>query len=129
PRLGGWTVTGDFGWIPIQNMRLGADFRTWVNGSKKDRPLPFIGTLTMLLSYYPRIRSGPFVEGGLGLSYYTLGQGTGDPIEPLSKTRTYNSGTGWGHTIGVGWEGHSVTPRVTYAYGKESGTVPPGWKQ
>jgi hypothetical protein len=59
---------------------------------------------TLLLTYYPRIRGGPFVEAGIGLTHYSLVWGTGDPIEPVSKTKAAVAvGSGWGYNFGVGW--------------------------
>jgi len=123
PRLGGWTFSGDFGWMPGQHVRVGVEFREWLNGLKKNSQLPVITAATMLMSYYARTGAGPFVDGGVGLSHYMIGKGTGDPIEPFSRDTTYASGAGWGYTLGVGWTvrslGNSFTPRVTYAFGNK----------
>jgi hypothetical protein len=114
------------------------EYRAWLNGLKKDDSLPTLDLGTLLLTYYPRIRGGPFVEAGGGFANYSLEKGTGDPIEPVSKTTpSFAEGWGWGYALGVGWSRLSgFTPRVTYAYGEErrlhaagDGTVATGWKQ
>ena len=139
-RLGGYAAAGEFGWTLSPHVQFGAEARQWLNGLKQDRRLPVITSAALLVVYYPRIRGGPFVEGAAGFSYYKLGKGTGDPIEPISKDTTYNSGHGWGSSLGVGWEfpwrGGWFTPRVIYAHGNEGmlkgaggGTLASGWRQ
>jgi hypothetical protein len=139
-RLGGWTASFDIGGTLSPNFRLGADVRVWSNGLKAGGRLPGILTGTLLLTYYPRTRGGPFVEGGGGLSYYDLCKGTGDPIEPCSRDTTYSSGTGWGFTAGAGWEiptGRSAfRPLLAFHHGAvrrlhspDGATVATGWKQ
>jgi len=138
PRMGGWTFSGDFGWMPSRHVRLGAEFHQWLNGLRKDKPLAVITTGTAVVSYYPRVNGGPFLEGGVGLSDYRLGKGTGDPIEPISHDTTYASGAAWGYTLGLGWtvpgKTVSFTPRVDYALGRtrtlhspDGATVATGW--
>jgi len=70
---------------------------------------------------YARDQGGPFLELGAGFSHYSLVQGTGDPIEPVSKaTSSLVSGHGLGVTLGVGWELESgFTPRITYSLRRE----------
>jgi hypothetical protein len=88
-----------------------------------------LGNLTAALAYYPRARSGLFVEGGVGISSYQL-------------TSSTISGTGLGLTAAVGYDlplgpTVSLTPRVAYAYGavgnlNDSNTASAfttGWKQ
>ena len=72
---------------------------------------------------------------GAGFSDYSLVRGTGDPIEPVSKsTSSFVSGDGSGFTLGVGWEFQSeFTPRITYSVGREDtldargSTIARGW--
>ncbi len=136
PRLGGWDLYLAGGWWPSPQVRLGIEWREWFNGLKKAARLPGIGTFNVLLSYYPRIRGGPFIEAGVGRSWYDLGKGSGDPVEPFSSDTDYAFGAGWGYQVGVGWELHSYTPRVTYVRGnrrtlhaQDGGTVATGWRQ
>jgi len=72
-----------------------------------------------------------------GFSHYSLVQGTGDPIEPVSKTANdFVSGGGMGVKLGVGWEFPSgFTPRVTYSLGgdgtleaADGSTIARGWR-
>jgi hypothetical protein len=109
-----------------------------LNGLKKGKELGVITTGTAVVSYYPRVNGGPFLEGGVGLSDYLLGKGTGDPIEPISRDTTYASGAAWGYTLGLGWtvpgKTVSFTPRVDYALGRtrtlhspDGATVATGW--
>jgi len=136
PRLGGWALSFALGGTPNPHVRLGVGGIGWLHGWKGDN-LPAIDAWTASLSYYPRIRGGPFVEGGIGPSHYMLAKGTGDPFESISSGPSPAAGTGWGFTLGVGWE---ILPdgfiRVTDAYGNigtlhaSSGApVATGWKQ
>ena len=132
-RGGGWGLTGSLGWTPNPHTRLGGEFRGWQHGLSTDKA-PITFAVNALVSYYPRNHRGPFIDVGAGLMNYTLGKGTGDPLESVSKDVTYNSGTGWGFAIGAGWD-IPWMPRLTYAYGivgslhDPSGTlVATGWK-
>jgi len=121
------------------HLRLGGEGFFWQHGLSADKA-PIIVTGTVLLVYYPRLRGGPVLEGGVGLSNWALGKGTGDPFESISADTTYNSGTGWGYTLSIGWEvnpgdGGALVPRLTYAYGNQGtlhapdgATVATGWK-
>ena len=139
-RLGGYSGTVALGGTLSQHVRLGGDYRNWFNGLKPSAPLAGIGTIEVVVSYYPRIRGGPFVEGGGGLSYYKLGQGTGDIIDPFSRDTSYYEGKGWGFTLGTGWEiptpPVALRPIVEYHHGAirrlhspDGATVATGWKQ
>lgn len=133
----GWTFFFNGGVTPSPHVRLGAEGDFWLNGLRYGK-LPTVDTWTGLLSYYPRIRGGPYVQGGVGLSHYSLEHGRADPLEPVSHEPAYAAAMGWGYTLGVGWEGRrrveggSGITRVTYAYGNvgtlhTTGTT--GWKQ
>src|SRR5690349_9598420 len=62
-QLGGWTFAFEIGGTPSEQVRLGAELRSWFNGLKRSAPLAGIATGTLSLSYYPRFRGGPFLEG------------------------------------------------------------------
>ncbi len=139
-RLGGWTGSGGLGGTFSPHVRLGADLRLWWNGLKAGGRLPGIDNGTLSLSYYPRTRGGPFVKGGAGFSHYEVCKGTGDPIEPCSRDPSYYSGTGWGVTLGAGWEipipRGALRPLLEYHHGAASrlhspngATVATGWRQ
>jgi hypothetical protein len=138
-RLGGWTIPFGAGGTLSPHVRLGADVRVWVNGLKTGRRLPGIDVATLLLSYYPRARGGPFALGGGGLSHYEVCKGTGNPIDPCSRDPSYYSGWGWGVTLGAGWEipnGRSAfRPVIAFHRGvihtlhSASGASVTGWNQ
>ncbi len=118
-RLGGWTAAFEAGATLSPHVRVGAEWREWFNGLKPGGRLPSIQTGTLLVLYYPRGRGGPLFDGGAGLSFYVLGHGTGDPIEPLSRDTIYYSGTGLGFTLGTSWDipiagRSSLRPRLAY---------------
>ena len=130
-RLSGWTFSGGLGGTPNPHVQIGVQGDFWLNGLRQGR-LPTITTTTVLLAYYPRVRRGPFLEAGFGFSNYALEHGTGDPLEPVSDDPSYFSGTGWGYTLGVGWE----SLRIVYHYGKvgalrdpRGATAATGWRQ
>ena len=134
--LSGFSIFGDLGVTVSPHVRVGVEGDFWANGLRKG-PLPTIDTWTVFLSYYPRIRGGPYVHAGLGLSHYGLEHGTGDPLESVSSSEpAYAAAMGWGYTFGAGWDlpgtrGSGIA-RVTYAYGDvgtlhTTGTT--GWKQ
>ena len=135
-RLDGWTLSGGFGGTLSPHVHLGGDIRVWLNGLKAGTPLPGISLGSLVLSYYPRRRGGPFVLGGAGVSHYEVCKGKGDPIDPCTNDPSYSSGTGWGFTVGAGWEIRSwLQPVLAYHYGaigkvnSSGGSVATGWKQ
>ena len=128
PRLGGSEISIGVGGTPSPHVQLGIEWSAWVNGLVRS-PQPVIETVTTVLSYYPRARGGPFVEGGAGLEYYLV---RGDT--------TLYSGRGWGSTITLGWEiplgPHALRPRVAYSFGAvgtlhtpDGARVATGWRQ
>jgi hypothetical protein len=102
--------------------------------------VPGLEQINVLLSYYPRTRGGPFVEGGAGYSYYRLGTHTADIVEPIDHGSPYYYGRGLDLALAIGWEiGHGpvwFTPRLGSAFGDEAGLRTPSgaivtrtWKQ
>jgi hypothetical protein len=133
--LSRFSLSVNLGVTPSPHVRLGVGGDLWENGLHKG-PLPTTDTWTVFLSYYPRIRGGPYVEAGVGFSHYGLEHGTGDPLESVSSTESaYAAAMGWGYTLGVGWElNNGSLIRVTYAHGNVGtlhggGTGSTGWKQ
>ena len=134
-QLGGWAISFGLGGTPSPRLRVGAEYRGWLHGLKKNDSLPEIELISLLVAMYARDHGGPFLELGAGFSHYSLVQGTGDPIEPVSKSaRSFVSGHGVGFELGVGWEFQSgFAPRITYSLGSEntldaSGrTIARGW--
>ena len=130
PRLGGAELAITVGGTPTPHVQLGAEWDAWVQGLVRDTQ-PEMATATALLTYYPRARGGPFVEGGVGLAYYLV----------RGPDTTYHSGRGWGSTIRLGWEvplgPHAgLRPRVAYSLGAvgtvhspDGAAVATGWKQ
>lgn len=136
-QLDGWGFSGGFGWTSNRHIRVGIEYRSWLNGLKGGDSLPGIDMGQLFVSYSPRIRTGLFVEAGGALTHYTLGLGTGNPIEPHKRADLFAAGYGWGYGLGVGWQNRSgLTPRLTYLHGREhrvhaagGSTVATGWKQ
>lgn len=127
PWLGGYDFYFTGGHTYGPHVRVGAELRRWSRWVKRGT-LPSSGTVTLLLSYYPRVHGGPLGEIGCGSSWYDLRKASSDT--------TYASGTGWGCSASVGWELRSFTPRLTYAYGSVGtlhapggATVATGWRQ
>jgi hypothetical protein len=100
-----------------------------------------ITTLTASLYYYPLVRSGLFIEGGIGLSDCRVRKGVNLAFTNPNADTIHVSGTGWGATVGLGYEvpvGRwlSIGPRVAAALGgvgtlpyPGGGTAAMGWKQ
>ena len=120
-QLGGWAISLGLGGTPSPRCRVGTEYSGWLHGLRKNDSLPEIELISLLVAMYARDHGGPFLEVGAGFSNYSLVQGTGDPIEPVSKTaNSFVSGHGFGVKLGVGWEFQSeFTPRITYALGRE----------
>jgi hypothetical protein len=124
------------GGTPSPRLRVGAEYSGWLHGLKKNDSLPEVELLSLLVAMYARDQGGPFLELGAGFTNYSLVQGTGDPIEPVSKTaNAFVCGGGMGVKLGVGWEFPSTfTPRITYSLGSEGtldaaggGRIARGW--
>ena len=133
-QLGGWAISFGLGGTPSPRLRVGAEYWAWLHGLNDS--LPEIELLSLLVAMYARDHGGPFLELGAGFSNYSLVQGTGDPIEPVSKNpNVFVDGGGTGLKLGVGWEFRSdFTPRITYSLGREETletaggtTVARGW--
>jgi len=140
-RLGGQALSFDAGATLNPHFRLGVGFRSWQNGLKAGGRLPSIDAIGLSLSYYHRTVNGPFMIGGAGLSHYDLCKGTGNLIDPCSKDPSYASGSGWGITLGAGWEipagrRTAVRPLLTFHHGwlgelhaPDGAVVATRWKQ
>jgi hypothetical protein len=134
-QLGGWAISFGLGGTPNPRLRVGAEYHGWLHGLTKNDSLSQIELISFLVAMYAREQGGPFLEVAPGFSHYSLVQGTGDPIEPVSKTAgAFVSGDGAGFKLGVGWEFKSeFTPRITYSLGREDTltngvtTVARGW--
>lgn len=120
-QLGGWAISFGLGGTPNPRLRVGAEYDGWLHGLRKNDSLPEVELLSLLVAMYARDQGGPFLEVGAGFAHYSLVQGTGDPIEPVSKTaNAFVSGGGAGFKLGVGWEFQSeFTPRIIYSLGRE----------
>ena len=141
-RLGGETVSFYAGGTLSSHLRLGAGFLGWMNGLKAGARLPNIDAVTLSLAYYRhRTPGGLFVMVAGGLSHYELCKGTGNLIDPCSHDTLYASGSGWGLTLGTGWEmpigrRTAVRPLVSYQHGAvrrlhspDGAVVATGWNQ
>lgn len=141
-RVNGSTLSLLFGGTPNPHVRAGGDFGFWWHDLVADTSelaLSFNATLY----YYPRIRSGFFIEGGLGLAGFM--RGIPRPYHGAQSSVLADSGvaqgTGLGLAIGVGYDVRvvgslTVTPRVTYSYGivgdvrnPDSSVFATGWSQ
>ena len=129
PWLAGLAFMGHIGFTPNPHLRVGFGGSGW--SPLRAKNVPTIDSWSVLVSYYPRIRGGPFVDAVVGTAHFDLAQ-NGDPEQPSPA-----AGTGLGLTLGVGWtvKGH-FTPRVYYTFGNvrvlrdaSNATVATGWKQ
>jgi hypothetical protein len=131
PWLAGVTLMGHLGFTPNPHVRVGFGGSGWAQ-PWKGKNVPTIDSWSVLVSYYPRIRGGPFVDAVVGTAHFDLAQ-NGDPEAPSPA-----AGTGLGLTLGFGWEvnGGYFTPRVYYTFGNvgalrdaSHATVATGWTQ
>ena len=134
-RFGGLNVSLALGGTPNPHLRLGVGLDAWGYRLGGDS-LKENTTATASLWYYPRLRGGPFVEGGVGLSDYRVQKVKRVFLGNAFADSTYVAGTGGGVTFGVGWEVPQGEFRVAYAYGYVGALHAPGgttvakrWKQ
>lgn len=121
PHLDGWTGLLGFGGTLRPHVRLGAGWEFWTN-TLPDQKVRVLVTVTGSVYYYPRMWSGPFIEGELGLADYRMLKGVHDGVLFLTGDTTYAHGRGWGTTVGVGYDVRvgqscSIRPRVAYTHG------------
>lgn len=126
-RVGGVTAFVKLGGTPSPNFLIGGAINGWAHSD--GRVTETISNVTASVYFYPEVRSGFFVTGGLGFSNYHVDS---DPSF---------DGTGWGFTAGAGYDVRvgrnvSLTPTVNFLYGGVGdvnqagiGTVITGWKQ
>lgn len=111
------------------NVLLGGDIVAWAKSANGLDELG--GNTTATVYYYPMVRSGLFLKGGVGLSLYDL-----SPTNSGSGA----DGTGVGFTIGAGYDlrvgrNISLTPVGNFLFGsvgdiqQNGATILTGWKQ
>lgn len=111
------------------NVLLGGDIVAWTKSADGFDELG--GNTTATVYYYPMVRSGLFLKGGVGLSLYDI-----SPTNSGSGA----DGTGVGFTIGAGYDlrvgrNISLTPVGNFLFGsvgdiqQNGATVLTGWKQ
>lgn len=118
-RLGGSSITFQFGWAPNRYFRLGMAYDGWLNGVKKHDSLPALDYFNLLASYSPRGGPGPFVETGWGVAHYGLFLGTGNFFNPVSPKDPFAHGWGQNYRLGIGWSGDYWAASVTYMPGRQ----------
>ena len=110
--LHGPTLLGSVGWQLTPHVGVGIGLDQWWRDPADTEAT---NTGTVLLRYYPIVRAGAFVEGGIGLSEADVGL-NGD---------TTAAGKGWAFLAGIGYDVKLVsvngadvtlTPRVSYVY-------------
>jgi hypothetical protein len=141
-RLGGELISFAAGGTLSPHLRLGAGFLGWMNGLKAGTRLSNMHAVTLSLAYHRRRTSGgPLMMMAGGLSHYELCKGTGNLIDPCARDTSYASGTGWGLTVGAGWEipvgrRTAFRPVLAFHHGAiralhdpHGAVVATGWKQ
>lgn len=111
------------------NVLLGGDIVAW---TKSANGLDEVGgNTTATVYYYPMVRSGLFLKGGVGIALYDLSpNNSGSGVD----------GTGVGFTIGAGYDlrvgrNISLTPVGNFLFGsvgdiqQNGATLLTGWKQ
>src|SRR5206468_12629236 len=88
-QLNGWGISMGLGWKSDRHVGVGIEYHGWLNGLKAGDSLPGLDIGSLFLSYSPLSRRRLFVEGGAAITHYTLGLGTGDPIEPHQRTEDF----------------------------------------
>lgn len=111
------------------NVLLGGDIVAWTKSANGFDELG--GNTTATVYYYPMVRSGLFLKGGVGVALYDL-----SPTNSGSGAE----GTGVGFTIGAGYDlrvgrNISLTPVGNFLFGsvgdiqQNGATILRGWKQ
>ena len=121
PHLDGVTGLLALGGTPRPHVHLGAAWEFWENTLPDGQTVRVLVTVNGSAYYYPRIRSGLFIEGGLGLADYRMLKGVHDGVLFPTGDTTYAQGRGWGATVGLGYDvrvgcGSSIRPRVAYTH-------------
>jgi len=122
PHLDGLDVLLGVGGTPSPRVRLGGVLEVWQHPLGDGETFQAITTITASLYYYPRIRSGLFLEGGIGHSDYRVVKGPLREGFLFENAQSPVSGSGWGATVGLGYDirvsqGFSIGPRVAATYG------------
>ena len=131
-RINGGTVSFGLGGTPSPRFLVGIEYRVWLHGQSNDS-IPTIETVSLLFAMYARKHGGPFLEGGLGWSQYSLQKAPADLIE--RKSGAFVSGGGLALNFGVGWDLGVFSPRIAYSLANEGqleaagdGPVATGWR-
>jgi hypothetical protein len=93
-----------FGGTLGPRLLLGGAVNGW--GRQDDKETTSLGNISGVVTFYPRERSGFFVEGGIGASsatFETVVATAEGPIGELAFTET-TKGVGWGLAAGVGFD-------------------------
>jgi hypothetical protein len=111
------------------NVLLGGDIVAW---SKSANGIDDVGgNTTATVYFYPKVRSGFFLKGGVGLALFS---------ESRNNSGAGADGVGVGCTLGAGYDlrvgrNISLTPVGNFLYGAvgdiqvNGGTIRSGWKQ
>lgn len=108
---------------------LGGDIVTWARSANGVDDVG--GNMTAAAYFYPMVRSGLFVKGGVGIAFFSTSP---------NNSGSGADGAGAGFTIGAGYDVRvgrniSLTPVGNLVYGsvgdlqRNGGTIVRGWKQ
>lgn len=108
---------------------LGGDIVTWTKSANGVDDVG--GNVTAAAYFYPKVRSGFFLKGGVGIAFFSTSP---------NNSGAGADGAGVGFTIGAGYDlrvgrNISLTPVANLLYGSvgdlqvNGGTVQQGWKQ
>ena len=140
-RAHGQDVLFGVGGTRSPRLQLGAVLEVWEHWLPDGQTLRAITMGTATLYYYPSVRSGLSLEGGIGLSDYRVLKGLHEGLLFENADTTYVSGTGVGITLGLGYDVRVsrllwISPRVAYAQGVSNALHTPrgvrvarGWQQ